>query len=315
MASKILSEKMSDILLNKLSLYKKDEKIVVEISNISHHGINSKIYDYDLDKKRMLELAESIERDGLQQSLVIKVDPNKSGHYICLIGHRRLDALKYLVQEKGVSGYARIECLVKEFESDDQEIVYMIASNATQRQLTEAERLRQFKYYKSNIEDIRDAMGEEGVGVSTVEVIQKQTGMGLRMIRKLKIADKILTGKFETMFEDQLIDLKDVEVINTLNKNQLHEFKKFVEGEKDIKVKDVKDKLKHLKEVVASGPKNYRKEVIDKKKEGEAFVKVVTRSLHTYLKRVEGDLAISQIEADKLILALKEFVKHMEDKQ
>lgn len=305
--------KMSEILLNKLSLYKKDEKIVVDINSISHHGINSKIYDYGLDKKRMLELAESIERDGLQQQLVIKKDPEKSGHYICLIGHRRLDALKYLVHEKGFLGYARIECIVKEFKDEDQEIMYMIASNATQRQLTDAERLRQFKYYKSNIDDIRESLGEEVVGVRTIEIIQQQTGMGLAIIRKLNIADKILSGKLETMFLEQLIDLKDVDVINSLSKNQLHEFRTFIEERKDISVKDVKDKLKQLKRVVENKSKRHKKTTFDKKREGEALVKLVNRSVYAYLRGMGVDNSQYKDEVNKIITSLIEFTNQIQN--
>lgn len=306
--NKNLYDKMS----SRYSLYRNDVKITVSLSKISHHSINSQIYDYEIDKKRMMELAESIERDGLQQPLVVKKDPDQEGHYICLIGHRRLEALKYLVNEKKIKGYAIIECLLKEFKDEEQEIVYMIASNATQRKLTDDELLRQYRYYKNNIDDIRDELGDEAKGVRTVEIIQEQTGLGLATIRKLNVADKILTGKFKELFERQLLDLKDVDVMNSFNKFQLHEFKSYVDGNSNLSVKEIKGKLKDLKE---SGDVNHKKtKTVDKAKEGEAIVKMVTKALQNYLKRVDLDSEESKLEMEKVLQTVKGFIKQMEGK-
>jgi ParB family chromosome partitioning protein len=85
------------------------------------------------------ELADSIENFGLLQDLLVKQDNDK---YIIISGHRRYEAIKLLVGQRGLEKFEYIDCCLN--EDNEDEIVTEIKlhiSNVLTRELSEYEKM------------------------------------------------------------------------------------------------------------------------------------------------------------------------------
>ena len=99
------------------------------------------------------ELAESIEKIGLLQPILVKEDkddPNLS--YIVISGHRRFAALQ-LLYSKDPNKYEYISAIVFSSDSTEEEIKAYIDSNAQQRITTLFEAIAVIKPEKINMKD------------------------------------------------------------------------------------------------------------------------------------------------------------------
>lgn len=93
----------------------------MKISDLRPHPKNEKIYGYDED---VSDLIEKIKRSGQVHTLVV----NSEG--VILAGHRRLRACKEL-------GIKEVDVEVRDFETPEQEIEYIIDNNATREKSNE----------------------------------------------------------------------------------------------------------------------------------------------------------------------------------
>ncbi|MDR3092099.1 MAG: ParB/RepB/Spo0J family partition protein [Clostridiales bacterium] len=102
-------------------------------------------------------LAEDIERQGLRHNLV--VTPLEGDKYKIISGHRRYRAVIFL-REQGRYLSALVPCSVGTMKTDDEEMFDLIMMNATGRELTDAERVKQYEHLKRILE-ARKADGEK----------------------------------------------------------------------------------------------------------------------------------------------------------
>lgn len=108
-------------------------------------------------------LAASISDKGLRQAL--EVIPADGGKYMLIAGHRRWTACHQLY-DGGDKRFARLPAVVKPSEGADEDLISLITSNATARELTDGERLRQYLALKGALER-RKADGKLGGRVRT----------------------------------------------------------------------------------------------------------------------------------------------------
>lgn len=101
------------------------------------------------------ELAEDIERQGLMSVLI--VETAEDGKYRLISGHRRLTAIKRLVDE-GRRKSTTVPCYVKGEKSDEETQLDLIMLNATQRTYTSADTMREYE----ELERIFKALEEAG---------------------------------------------------------------------------------------------------------------------------------------------------------
>ena len=113
------------------------KNIRLNINEIDNHTNNEMFSIENID-----ELAESIKKYGLMQAIGVK----KYGErYVVIYGHRRLEALKKLVEE-GLYDYETIVCnLVDENEKEENTLDRLLTTNLNSRQLTKYE---YFEIYK-----------------------------------------------------------------------------------------------------------------------------------------------------------------------
>ena len=145
--------------------------VMLPAENIEPNPENS---IYEIGDVSMLK-ADIAER-GLRSPL--EVLPAKNGKYMLLAGHRRWTACRELAAEN-VPGFALLPCVVRESHGSDDDLIALITSNATARELTDGERLRQYLALKKALENkkaagnldgrVRDAMSRiTGDGTGTL---------------------------------------------------------------------------------------------------------------------------------------------------
>lgn len=94
-------------------------------------------------------LKADIAERGLRSPL--EVLPAQGGQYMLLAGHRRWTACRELTDE-GDKRFELLPCVIHASEGADDDLIALITSNATARELTDGERLRQFSALKSALE-------------------------------------------------------------------------------------------------------------------------------------------------------------------
>lgn len=104
-------------------------------------------------------LVADIADKGLRQAL--EVIPADGGKYMLIAGHRRWTACRQLY-DGGDKRFARLPAVVKQSEGKDEDLISLITSNATARELTDSERLKQYRALKGALERKKAAGKLEG---------------------------------------------------------------------------------------------------------------------------------------------------------
>lgn len=104
-------------------------------------------------------LVADIADKGLRQAL--EVIPADGGKYMLIAGHRRWTACRQLY-DSGDKRFARLPAVVKQSEGKDEDLISLITSNATARELTDGERLKQYRALKGALERKKAAGKLEG---------------------------------------------------------------------------------------------------------------------------------------------------------
>lgn len=112
---------------------------------------------YEIGDVAMLK-ADIAER-GLRSPL--EVLPAQGGKYMLLAGHRRWTACRALTAE-GVTGFEVLPCVIHQSQGADDDLIALITSNATARELNDGERLRQYIALKQALERKKAAGGLDG---------------------------------------------------------------------------------------------------------------------------------------------------------
>lgn len=112
---------------------------------------------YEIGDVSMLK-ADIAER-GLRSPL--EVLPAQNGKYMLLAGHRRWTACCALTAE-GVTGFEVLPCVIHQSQGVDDDLIALITSNATARELTDGERLRQYRALKQALERKKAAGALDG---------------------------------------------------------------------------------------------------------------------------------------------------------
>ena len=112
---------------------------------------------YEIGDVSMLK-ADIAER-GLRSPL--EVLPAQGGKYMLLAGHRRWTACRALTAE-GMTGFEVLPCVIHQSQGADDDLIALITSNATARELSDGERLRQYIALKQALERKKAAGGLDG---------------------------------------------------------------------------------------------------------------------------------------------------------
>ena len=168
----------------------------IEIEKLEIHPKNVRKVYTDID-----ELAESIKARGVMQNLTVVPDPDKDGHYLVVIGNRRLTAAR-------AAGLKSLPCSIVEMSEKDQ-ISTMLLENMQRSDLSVTEQAQGFQLMLD--------LGE------TEATISEKTGFSRSTVRhRLNLAklDQELLADCEKSenFQLSLTDLYELEKIKDAEK-------------------------------------------------------------------------------------------------
>lgn len=165
----------------------------------------------DISMSDIKELSENIELVGLQQNLVVA--PPEEGKYLLLAGHRRLAALKLLVEDKNKDEFRRVPTIIndpKDFDfvlSDEKkEDLLWVSSNVMARKPTTQDLLKFTRMLNDVYADLRK--NNPGLVIGTKkEYIANQLNISESQVQILNSINSHLTEKALNAFIDNQLSL------------------------------------------------------------------------------------------------------------
>ncbi len=152
----------------------------------------------------ILELAESIERQGLINPIAVKALDD--GRYEIIAGHRRFEAVKRL-------GYPHIECNILDDMTEKETILAQMAENCQRRQMSAAELVDVFEDMKKRFNmkswQIAKEFGKTDTWVSNqyqaVRMLNNEYGDKIPAEAKKKTAAQIKYEAKQKMVKKEII--------------------------------------------------------------------------------------------------------------
>lgn len=185
--------KIDDILGDQSKVHspagQKMDIVMLPIENIEPNPAN---VIYDVGDVGMLQA--DIAEHGLRTPLEVTPAGDK---YMLVAGHRRWTACKALHAE-GDARFGALPCVIRRYGSEDEELVALITSNATARELTDGERLRQYVALKGALTRLKAAGKVEG---RVRDELTRRTGEGAGTLGRLNAIAAHCTPEVQDMLE------------------------------------------------------------------------------------------------------------------
>ena len=113
------------------------------------------------DTSNFVDLADSIELNGLLEPLCVVRRPQGSGSYVIFSGHRRYAAIRWLYQKSGFKKWTEVPCIIYPDPHDaNREMVMLIHANSTGRILSNWEKAEQALRLKKALVAMRESGAE-----------------------------------------------------------------------------------------------------------------------------------------------------------
>lgn len=185
------------------------------------------------------ELAEDIERQGLMSVLVVTED---NGEFHLISGHRRLAAVKLLIDE-GRRKSTTVPCYIKSAKSADETQLDLIMLNATQRKYSDSDTMREYE----ELERIFKTMEQAGKPVK---------GKIRNNIARVLNVSPAQIGKIDNIKHNAIPDVEQAVKLGEMSISTANEVAKLTpEQQKEI-IKEKPDIThKEVKEIQKSSPK------------------------------------------------------------
>lgn len=148
---------------------------------------------YEIGDVGMLQA--DISEHGLRTPL--EVSPSQGGKYMLIAGHRRHTACMGL-HDAGDKRFDLLPCVVTDYGDPDEQLVALITSNATARELTDGERLRQYEALKGALTRLK---AEGKVDGRVREELARRTGEGSGTLARLNAISRRCLPEVKEMLE------------------------------------------------------------------------------------------------------------------
>lgn len=148
---------------------------------------------YEIGDVGMLQA--DISEHGLRTPL--EVAPAQDGKYMLIAGHRRHTACLGL-HDAGDKRFDLLPCVITDYGDPDEELVALITSNATARELTDGERLRQYEALKGALTRLK---AEGKVDGRVREELARRTGEGSGTLARLNAISARCVPEVKEMLE------------------------------------------------------------------------------------------------------------------
>lgn len=185
-------------------------------------------------------LAEDIERQNLKHNLVVAKDKD-SGKYWLISGHRRLEAVKFLINE-GRRKSAKVPCYISGEKSQAESRLDLIMLNATQRKYSDKEMLSEYEQLTETLKQLES----EGVKIS---------GRLRDVIAKILKVSKSQIGKIDNIKNNAVSEVQEAVKNGSMSISTANEVARLSpEKQKDIAEQKPDISHKEVKEIQKTSP-------------------------------------------------------------
>ena len=267
------------------------------------------------------ELAAAIELSGcIEQNLVVK--PEAHGKYEVIAGHRRrLAALKLVVE--GKEEYRKVPCRIKKESDEIRDRLSLIFTNATARQLTDWEKVKQAEelkevlteYKKALQEENKDKPKEERERIGRIrEIVAQMLNTSTTQVGRMEAISNNLSQEFKGELEKGNINISTAHELSRLDEEGQKKAYEQYEEKGELHIKDVKPEEKEeitdeqaekAQEAIKDAIKGEVNRAVFKVKENVAAVE---RTLTKYFsksfqgKKFDGGKYIYRFQADGITI-------------
>lgn len=267
------------------------------------------------------ELAAAIELSGcIEQNLVVK--PEAHGKYEVIAGHRRRLAALKLVEE-GKEEYRKVPCRIKKESDEIRDRLSLIFTNATARQLTDWEKVKQAEelkevlteYKKALQEENKDKPKEERERIGRIrEIVAQMLNTSTTQIGRMEAISNNLSQEFKGELEKGNINISTAHELSRLDEEGQKKAYEQYEEKGELHIKDVKPEEKEeitdeqaekAQEAIKDAIKGEVNRAVFKVKENVAAVE---RTLRKYFsksfqgKKFDGGKYIYRFQADGITI-------------
>lgn len=267
------------------------------------------------------ELAAAIELSGcIEQNLVVK--PEAHGKYEVIAGHRRRLAALKLVEE-GKEEYRKVPCRIKKESDEIRDRLSLIFTNATARQLTDWEKVKQAEelkevlteYKKALQEENKDKPKEERERIGRIrEIVAQMLNTSTTQIGRMEAISNNLSQEFKGELEKGNINISTAHEISRLDEEGQKKAYEQYEEKGELHIKDVKPEEKEeitdeqaekAQEAIKDAIKGEVNRAVFKVKENVAAVE---RTLRKYFsksfqgKKFDGGKYIYRFQTDGITI-------------
>lgn len=193
------------------------------------------------------ELAAAIELSGcIEQNLVVK--PEAHGKYEVIAGHRRRLAALKLVAD-GREEYRKVPCRIKKESDEIRDKLSLIFTNATARQLTDWEKVKQAEklkevlteYKKALQEENKDKPKEERERIGRIrEIVAQMLNTSTTQIGRMEAISNNLSQDFKGELEKGNINISTAHELSRLDEEGQKKAYEQYEEKGELHIKDVK---------------------------------------------------------------------------
>ena len=197
------------------------------------------------------ELAAAIELSGcIEQNLVVK--PEAHGKYEVIAGHRRRLAALKLVEE-GKEEYRKVPCRIKKESDEIRDRLSLIFTNATARQLTDWEKVKQAEelkevlteYKKALQEENKDKPKEERERIGRIrEIVAQMLNTSTTQVGRMEAISNNLSQEFKGELEKGNINISTAHELSRLDEEGQKKAYEQYEEKGELHIKDVKPEEK-----------------------------------------------------------------------
>ncbi len=267
------------------------------------------------------ELAAAIELSGcIEQNLVVK--PEAHGKYEVIAGHRRRLAALKLVEE-GKEEYRKVPCRIKKESDEIRDRLSLIFTNATARQLTDWEKVKQAEelkevlteYKKALQEENKDKPKEERERIGRIrEIVAQMLNTSTTQVGRMEAISNNLSQEFKGELEKGNINISTAHELSRLDEEGQKKAYEQYEEKGELHIKDVKSEEKEeitdeqaekAQEAIKDAIKGEVNRAVFKVKENVAAVE---RTLRKYFsksfqgKKFDGGKYIYRFQADGITI-------------
>ena len=193
------------------------------------------------------ELAAAIElAGGIEQNLVVKEKVH--GKHEVIVGHRRRLAILKLLKE-GKEEYRKVPCRIRKHSDDIMDMIRLIITNSSARQLTDWEKVQQTKELKELLLKLRQQLEEENKEKPEEEkiklgrirdVLAQMLNVSPTQVGRMEAIDNNLSDDFKEELRKGNINISTAHELSRLDEEKQTEAYGQYEEMGELHIKDVK---------------------------------------------------------------------------